>query len=57
MPKSLKRAGVDTIDLQLNPTDELLKQIDLNREFVEHMLAKPEGDADNNPDKGELDND
>lgn len=55
MAKPFKRAGVDTLDIQLNPTDELLEQIEANYEFVEHMLAKPEGDADDNPKEGNND--
>lgn len=40
------RKNVDALDLNINPTDTLLNQIELNREFIEHMLAKPEGNAE-----------
>jgi hypothetical protein len=55
MAKPFERAGVDNLDRRFTPTDTLMSQLDLNREFVEHMLAKPEGEADDNPEEGNND--
>lgn len=55
MSSPSKRASSDSLDLRLNPTDELMAQIDLNREFVEHMLATPEGEAEDKPKEGNTD--
>lgn len=53
--KPFLKAGVDNLDRRFTPTDTLMSQLDLNREFVEHMLAKPEGEADDNPEEGNND--
>lgn len=50
-----KNAGIDNLDLRFNPSETLLKQIELSRDFLEHMLAKPEGKADNKPEEGNND--
>ncbi|ASD51293.1 hypothetical protein [Dickeya phage JA15] len=55
MTNQINRAGVDNLDRRFNPTDVLMSQIELYREFVEHMLTKPEGEADNNPEEGNND--
>ncbi|WDR21405.1 hypothetical protein PJM36_0120 [Salmonella phage vB_SenM_UTK0005] len=45
MPKPFIRSGVDSLDSQFKPSEVLIQQIETNREFIEHMLAKPEGEA------------
>lgn len=45
MSKPFKTAGVDNLDRRFTPSETLMSQIELNREFIEHMLAKPEGEA------------
>lgn len=55
MSKPFKNAGVDNLDRRFTPTDALMSQIELNREFVEHMLVNPEGEADDNPEEGNND--
>lgn len=55
MAEPFKKAGVDTLDLRFSPSETLMSQIELNREFVEHMLVKPEGEAEDNPEEGNND--
>lgn len=55
MPQPFKRSGNDNLDHGFSPNETLLSQIELNREFIEHMMAKPEGEADNNPEEGNND--
>ncbi|ARB12191.1 hypothetical protein HYP05_gp037 [Salmonella phage ST-W77] len=45
MTKPFLRSGVDSLDSQFKPSEVLIQQIETNREFIEHMLAKPEGEA------------
>ncbi|AXY86395.1 hypothetical protein allotria_54 [Salmonella phage allotria] len=45
MSKPFKNAGVDNLDRRFTPSETLMSQIETNREFIEHMLAKPEGEA------------
>ncbi|QIQ62331.1 hypothetical protein HYQ36_gp058 [Salmonella phage moki] len=45
MTKPFLRSGVDSLDSEFKPSEVLIQQIETNREFIEHMLVKPEGEA------------
>lgn len=55
MAKPFQRAGLDTLDLKSKPNKSLIKQIELNRDFIEHMLVKPEGEAEDQQEEGNND--
>lgn len=55
MTEPFKKAGLDTIDLSFKPSETMMSQIELNRDFLEYMLAKPEGEAEDNPEEGNND--
>ncbi|AFU64394.1 hypothetical protein [Salmonella phage SKML-39] len=55
MAKPFERAGVDNLDHRFSPSETLMSQIELNRDFLEHMLVKPEGEAEDNPEEGNND--
>ena len=55
MAKPFKNAGVDNLDRRFTPSETLMSQIELNRDFLEHMLVKPEGEAEDNPEEGNND--
>ena len=55
MAKPFERAGVDNLDRRFSPSETLMSQIELNRDFIEHMLVKPEGEAEDNPEEGNND--
>lgn len=46
MPKLSNRIGMDTLDTRFNPTETLLNQLELNKPFIEHMLADRESKAE-----------
>lgn len=50
--KPFKNAGVDNLDLRFSPSETLMNQIDMNRDFLEQMLVKPEGETVDNPEEG-----
>lgn len=55
MSNQHERAGLDTLDSNFTPSATLLEQLELNRPFIEQMLAKPESEA--TPDQEGIDND
>ena len=55
MTEPFKKAGLDNLDRRFNPSETLMSQIELNRDFLEYMLAKPEGEAEDNPEEGNND--